>query len=275
MNSRLLSWVLVGFMLFGPVAALQAQEAQSDEKTLSKAVQDAGTFLKEKTRHVKTVIHDVIKGSSGLAQALEELKKSPKNLKSQGAFLDKMIVRCNEVRGSVGQIHNADLKGAYDGYITGYGELISFQRRKLEEAKTRAKNEKSPSVKKRYEQIAASIERIIRGYNNDVAKLEKQKENVKLSVITSQIEYLNFFHGYLVSYKSQLPLLGGSGEVIRELEQLSKNLDELDKYLSDFSVALIKDDIFNDGNGQKDTSQNVSEKDVQKKGQDSDDKKTS
>jgi hypothetical protein len=225
--------VVFSLQLVGTTSALAAEV----EEQVKKAKEE----LISKARECKAIVADALGTPFGeqIKKAMDDLKKDPRNLKLEMKVIDVMLGQSDRLTNSLHRTKDADLVAIRDRVVKGLEALASSQSAMRDQYLTRAKESKDPGCQKRYEELGQACDRFARAYALRAEQYKAIPITQKLMEIQFTLEYLDAVKQVLVSLKEGIIPILSDETALRELQQLTTTIDDVQNSLKTFSEVVL------------------------------------
>lgn len=220
---------------------------RTDKPSVKEFVEEQKEVLIQKVKSITQNDNKIQANYKELEKALEAIKANPGKLEVQSKYVTALIGLADQLLEQINETRQADLQGTLDRLIKGYHELSAIQLRAAKECELRMKNSDNQVIAKHYATLAAIAKQTVRTYSYDIRYYEGIDIKSKVQKAADQVEFLNFFKGYMLQYRDQLELMVPDQDVIDSLTALNVSLDQLVKSLNDFSSEINAENLRHGG----------------------------
>jgi hypothetical protein len=219
------------------------QEAAALDPEASRLTSVVETTKKSFLGDIKIVadkMKGVQDGTGSIRKMLEEFqnRKDRPSLKEQEAFVDLCRARVQDLLNISLAAADKKILGDFGKMLAAQRELVAYMQAQANEAETRAKNSPDAFDQGQYKMLAETARRLARYYESELQALEKKDPKAIVEQAATKVELLTFMQKFLAGYKELLKV-SPMDQVIKDLTNFTESITEVNRFLSDYSKALM------------------------------------
>lgn len=225
-----------------PNQAKQVAPQPEEAQTQTKLVEAYDVARKKITEAADAAVKAVkALNDENLDQKIETLLKNieqdPRDFESHVGLCDALVARIDQLIATNQTAMSLDVITKRDHIVAILTELSQNMSDRTEVTKRKAA-EAAGAAKGGYESVAQSEARFGRGYKSLADEYAKIKLEANVAELTSNIEYLRHVRDSLLIIRPALAPLLADIETLRDLQQMSVRLDEIQNAVERFSKAV-------------------------------------